>query len=96
MGKKSRSRGAKKAASVVIDSVAPAPVRAAIKGAKKAKEIVDKRRGKKSKKDKDTKKFRKSAKQLLKAHYEKRARRQIRMGMLGQARKTLRHKASVV
>lgn len=37
-----------------------------------------------------------SAKMMLKKQYEARAKRQIRMGMLGQARRTLRKKALVV
>jgi hypothetical protein len=37
-----------------------------------------------------------SAKQLLKKAYETRARRQVRQGMLGHARRTLRKKATVV
>lgn len=39
---------------------------------------------------------RRTARQMLKAAYERKARRQIRMGMLGQARRTLRKKATVV
>jgi hypothetical protein len=38
----------------------------------------------------------KSAKQKLKKAYERKAKRQISMGMLGQARRTLRKKATVV
>ena len=38
----------------------------------------------------------KTAKQKLKRAYERKAKRQISMGMLGQARRTLRKKATVV
>lgn len=38
----------------------------------------------------------KNARNLLKKAYEKRAKRQIRFGMLGQARKTLRKKVTVI
>ena len=41
-------------------------------------------------------KQRKSAKLLLKRAYERRAKTQIRIGQLGQARRTLRKKATVV
>lgn len=39
---------------------------------------------------------RRNAKSMLKAAYERKAKRLIRMGMLGQARRTLRKKATVV